>query len=74
MANEFPSNEQLENRYRHHAPKGDQAQRYAMIREAVLACAKVIRDLTPTSREQDRAFEELDAAMMFANASIARSE
>ena len=69
-----PNDLQLENRYRHHPPKGDQAERYARVREAVLEVAKLIRDLTPCSPEQSLAFNALDQAMMFANAAIARHE
>lgn len=69
-----PTDEQLENRYSYHAPKGDQAERYAKIRAAILETAKLIRDLTPCSPEQSTAFTALDSAMFNANAAIARNE
>ena len=69
-----PTDEQLENRYTHHAPKGDQAERYATIRAKILETAKLIRDLTPCSPEQARALNALDEAMMLANSAIARNE
>jgi hypothetical protein len=69
-----PTDEQLVNRYIHHAPKGDQAERYQKVRNAVLDCATTIRNLTPCSPEQARAFNALDEAMMLANAAIARNE
>lgn len=74
MAFAKPTDEQLENRYIHHPPKGDQADRYVAIRNQVLETAKVIRDLTPCSAEQTRALNALDDAMMLANAAIARNE
>lgn len=69
-----PTDEQLENRFVHHAPQGDQAERYAAIRAKLLEAAKFIRDLTPCSPEQTRAINALDEAMMLANAAIARNE
>ncbi len=74
MAFAAPTDEQLENRFSHHAPKGNQAERYAAIRAKILETAKFIRDNTPLSAEQSRAFNALDDAMFLANASIARNE
>lgn len=69
-----PTDEQLVNRYCYHAPVGDQPARYCKVRNAVIEAAKVIRDVTPCSPEQTRAFNALDEAMMLANAAIARNE
>lgn len=69
-----PTDQQLETRFNHHPPVGDQAQRYASIRAKVLDTAKFIRDNTPCSPEQSLAFNALDQAMFLANASIARHE
>lgn len=66
--------EQLKNRYTHHAPKGDQPMRYSEIRSAILAAARVINRNVPDSLEKELAFGYLDGAMMFANAGIARNE
>lgn len=74
MAFAKPTDEQLENRYRYHAPKGDQTERYAAVRAKILETAKFIRDNTPCSPEQARAFNALDDAMFLANAAIARNE
>ena len=74
MPFEKPTDAQLENRFVHHPPKGDQADRYAMIRRGCLELAKTIRDFTPCSPEQTRAFNAVDEAMMLANAAIARNE
>lgn len=74
MPFEKPTDEQLGNRFSHHPPKGDQAERYAAIRAKILETAKFIRDNTPLCAEQTRAINALDEAMMLANAAIARNE
>lgn len=74
MAFAKPTDEQLDNRYSYHPPKGDQVERYAAVRAKVLETAKLIRDLTPCSPDQSLAFNALDEAMFRANAAIARNE
>lgn len=69
-----PTEEQLKNRFMHHPPKGDQAQRYAEIRSQICATAIMCVGLTPCSPEQARALNALDEAMMLFNAAIARNE
>lgn len=69
-----PTDAELENRYCYHAPKHDQAERYAAIRTRILETAKFIRDNTPCCPEQSLAFNALDSAMFLANAAIARRE
>ena len=61
-------------RYNHHAPQGDQAERYTKIRAACLNLATLIAANSPQSPEQTRAFNALDEVMFLANASIARNE
>lgn len=74
MPFEKPSVEQLENRFMHHAPKGDQGERYTIVRCKILECAAACVSLTPCSPEQARALDKLDEAMMLFNAAIARNE
>jgi hypothetical protein len=69
-----PTDAQLANRFTHHPPKDDQAERYGTIRLAALSMAVIVRDLTPCSPEQARALNAIDEAMMLANAAIARNE
>lgn len=69
-----PTIEQLEHRYIHHPPKGDQIERYAAIRKEICEVAKSIVRMTPCCSEQTRALNALDEAMMLANAAIARNE
>jgi hypothetical protein len=64
----------LENRFTHHPPKGDQAVRYHCIRAGALGLAKLIEDHAPPSRELSLAFTKLEEAVMWANAAIARNE
>lgn len=70
-----PTDSDLLNRFTHHPiTSGEQIEKYATIREQILETAILIRDLTPVSPEQSRAFNALDEAMFLANAAIARHE
>lgn len=64
----------IDRRFAHHPPKNDQGQRYGEIRAHLREAAKFIRDRTPESPEQTRAFNALHEAMMLANAAIACNE
>ena len=65
---------ELENRFTYHAPKGDQGQRYVVLREQVAETAKLMVALCPESRELSLAVTKLEEASMWANAAIARRE
>lgn len=71
---EKPTLAQLEHRYNYHAPRGDQAERYAAVRARVLAAAVECVNLTPCCPEQSRALNALDEAMFLFNAAIARHD
>ncbi len=64
----------LSNVFSYHAPKGDQVERYRVLRNDALALALRIVGLTPSGREQELALTKLEEAVMFANAAIARGE
>lgn len=64
----------FENTYTYHEPKGDQVERYTMIRAKARELAELIDLLCPTSRERSLAQTKLEEATMWANASIARNE
>ena len=64
----------VENDFTYHAPKGDQVNRYAEIRDMGKQLAVLIVNLTPISREQSLALTLLEQATMMANAAIARNE
>ena len=66
--------QELKNRFTYHAPKGNQAERYGQLREAALKFATYACALTPESREQTRALNKVDEAVMLFNAAIARNE
>jgi hypothetical protein len=64
----------LARRFAYHAPILDQAKRYAEIRDKIAELAVFISERAPNSCELATALTHLDAAMMFANAAIARNE
>lgn len=66
--------ERIENDFTYHAPKPGQAERYTKIRDAAKQLALLIVEETPASREQSLALTNLEQAVFFANASIARNE
>lgn len=67
-------NDRIENSFTYHPPKGDQAERYKLIRAEAKRLAGVFNTQTPPSREQSLAFTKLEEAVMWANAAIARNE
>ena len=74
MTHNKPTDEQLEQRFVYHAPKGEQHIRYEKVRRIILDTAKELVSITPCSPEQSRALNSLDEAMFLFNAAIARNE
>lgn len=68
------TNEELENLFSYHPPKGDQVERYGAIREAGLLLAQVIVDNTPAGPDQSAAIRKVRESVMTANAAIACGE
>nr|WP_283778130.1 hypothetical protein [Lysinibacillus sp. D4A1_S13] len=66
-------NPQFENSFMYHAPKEGQPEKYEVIREKMKELAYLIDDLCPNSREKSVAMTNLETAMFWANASIARN-
>lgn len=64
----------IEKNFTYHAPKGSQPERYVAIRNKAKELAELIEDCCPDSREKSLAFTNLEQAVMWANASIARNE
>lgn len=64
----------INNVFSYHAPKGDQAERYAVIRESAKELARIIDEKCPDSREKSLALTNLQQSVMWANASIAINE
>lgn len=63
----------LTNRFTYHAPRGDQADRYRLIRSSALEFSETLVGLAPESRELDLAVQKVEEAVFWANAAIARS-
>lgn len=65
---------QIENAFTYHPPKEGQPARYVAIRDKAKEFALLINELTPGSREQSVALTNLEQAVFWANAAIARNE
>ncbi|MDR3560500.1 MAG: hypothetical protein P4N59_03520 [Negativicutes bacterium] len=66
-------NARIENNFKYHAPKANQPVMYEAIREKAKELAYLIDALCPDSRERSVAMTELETAVMWANAAIARN-
>lgn len=64
----------LANNFIYHAPKPGQNERYEAIRAKAKELAELLTASCPPSRELSVALTELETAVMWANASIARNE
>ena len=63
----------LEGAFVYHAPKADQPARYKMIRDMAGAFARLVCEQVPDSRERSLALTNIEQAVMWANAGIART-
>jgi hypothetical protein len=66
-------NPQIENNFRYHAPSPEQIQAYHELREKAKELAYLIEESCPNSREKSVAMTNLETAIMWANAAIARN-
>lgn len=66
--------QQIENNFTYHPPNELQIEKYQAIRNLSKALAHFINETCPDSREKSLAIANLEQAMMWANASIARNE
>ena len=73
QANEVDS-KKIETAFTYHAPTGDQPDRYVDIREKAKNLAYTFTMHCPPSRELSLALTNLEQAVMWANAAIARNE
>lgn len=64
----------LNRRFTYHPPKDSQPERYVAIREKAKEFATLIAQTVPDSRERSVALTELETAVFWANAGIARNE
>ena len=60
--------------FTYHAPKGNQVERYNVIREKARQFALFIVGSCPESRELSTVLTKLDEVVFWSNASIARNE
>lgn len=65
------TDQDIENWFTYHSPKGDQPAQYERIRASAKALANVIINSTPASADQTAAIRKLRECVMTANASIA---
>ncbi|WPK12245.1 hypothetical protein R6U77_00740 [Lysinibacillus louembei] len=70
----MPLNQQIENNFMYHSPKEGQQEKYEAIREKAKELAYLIDETCPNSREKSVAMTNLETAVMWANAAIARNE
>ena len=66
--------DRIERDFTYHPPKEDQQERYVYIRDTAKDLAFLILENTPVSREQSLAITNLEQAIFWANAAIARNE
>ncbi len=66
--------DEIKTRFTYHAPKGDQATRYGLLRAEAENLAVMVLKHCPDSRERSLALTKLEEAVMWANAAIARRE
>lgn len=66
--------QELDKRFTYHAPKDDQPGRYNVLRSNGRRMAESIMEMVPPSRERSVALTQLEDALMWANAGIARNE
>lgn len=69
----MPALSDLDNRFTYHPPKGNQADIYQQVREGAKAFAVFLNEIVPECREKSLAMTNLEQAVMWANAGIARS-
>lgn len=65
---------EMDKRFTYHAPKGDQPVRYAEIRVVAKELATMMCSRVPPGRELSLAITNIEQAVMWANAGIARNE
>lgn len=66
--------DELANRFAYHRPNGDRAVRHQEVRQSMYNAARAINDECPDGREKSLAMTNLELAMFWANAAIARNE
>lgn len=65
--------ELLDYNFVHHSPSQEQIRNYDAVRSKFKEVAELINDICPESREKNVSMTNLEQAMFWANASIARA-
>lgn len=63
--------DQITELFTYHTPSGDQPQRYEQINEKAKQLALLVNEICPESAEKTKAIRKIQAARMWANASVA---
>lgn len=66
-----PTDAELDNRFRYHAPTPEKIKAHAQVTELTLALAKTLRDLLPEGRNLALTLTHLEDVRMRANMAIA---
>ncbi len=66
--------EQIKNNFTYHPPKDGQPDRYTQLREKAKELALLADELCPDSREKSLGLTQLETAIFWFNAAIARNE
>lgn len=65
---------ELDTRFTYHAPKEGQPAKYTALRDKAKELAEMVEEMCPESREKALAFTNIEQAIFWANAAIARRE
>jgi hypothetical protein len=68
------ADKQLRRLFTYHAPKEDQPERYAAIRQSAYEFAQVVMECCPNSADRSAALRKIREAMFTSNAAIALEE
>ena len=66
--------ERIENNFTYHSPKPGQPEKYSALRDKAKEMAYLIKETVPEGRESALAMTNLEQAIFWANAGIARSK
>ena len=72
MSEKLTDSQYIARTFTYHPPTGDQPAAYEMIRDTAKEMAVVILNTCPDSRERSLALTNLEQAVMWANAAVAR--
>jgi hypothetical protein len=74
MSRDVKLEQDIENSFTYHPPKGDQQDRYVRLRDNAKQLAHMINEFVSNSREKSLAITKLEESIMWANKGIACNE